>query len=49
MGPLLKGVGAVWFAGDVVLRGSPPSYLVFSVCDGTLAVLTWLALRRRAA
>lgn len=51
MGPWLKGMGAAWFVGDVVLRGSPASYLVFAVCDGSLAVLTlWaLVVSRRSA
>ncbi len=44
MGPGLKGVGAVWIAGDVLLRGSPPAFLAFAVGDGTLAFATWLAL-----
>lgn len=44
MGPLLKGIGAAWFVGDVVLRSSPSSYLLFAACDGTLALLTLWAL-----
>lgn len=51
MGPVLKGVGAVWIAADVLLRGSPLAFLAFAVGDGTLATVTWLALiasRRRA-
>jgi len=44
MGPLLKGIGAAWFVGDVVLRGSPSSFLLFAACDGTLAVVTGWAL-----
>jgi hypothetical protein len=49
MGPLLKGIGAAWFVGDVVLRGSPSSYLLFAACDGTLAVVTgWALLTTRA-
>lgn len=47
MGPLLKGVGALLFIGDVVLRGSPASYLAFAACDGTLALVTLWALRRK--
>jgi hypothetical protein len=47
MGPLLKGAGALWFLGDVWLRGSPLSYLLFAVCDGTLALWTLAALARR--
>lgn len=51
MGPALKGAGAIWLVGDVVLHGSPAAFLVFAACDGTLALLTWFALvtsRRRA-
>jgi hypothetical protein len=44
MGTALKGLGAAWFVGDVVLRGSPASYLLFSLCDGSLAVATTAAL-----
>ena len=46
MGPLLKGAGAVLFAADVLLRGSPASYLVFAAGDGTLALVTLWALVR---
>lgn len=46
MGPGLKGAGAVLFALDFLLRGSPASFLVFVAGDGSLAVLTWVALRR---
>jgi len=31
---------------DHFLRASPASYLLFSVTDGTLAILTWWALTR---
>lgn len=48
MGPLLKGVGTAWFVGDVVLRSSPTSYLLFAACDGTLALITLWALRSSA-
>jgi hypothetical protein len=44
MGTALKGLGAAWFVGDVVLRGSPASYLLFALCDGSLAVATTVAL-----
>jgi hypothetical protein len=44
MGAALKGLGAAWFVGDVVLRGSPASYLLFALCDGSLAVATTLAM-----
>jgi hypothetical protein len=46
MGPLLKGAGALWFLGDVWLRGSPLSYLLFALGDGTLALWTLAALSR---
>ena len=44
MGPLLKGMGAAWFVGDVLLRGSPASFLLLAASDGTLAALTLWAL-----
>lgn len=48
MGPALKGAGAAWFVGDVVLRGSPASFLLFAACDGTLALVTaWVLVRTR--
>lgn len=50
MGPLLKGAGALLFLGDVIVRGSPRSYLVFALSDGSLALVTLAALlasRRR--
>jgi uncharacterized membrane protein YfcA len=47
MGPVLKGAGAATFVADAVLRGSPRSFLVFALCDGTLALLTLYALLRR--
>jgi hypothetical protein len=46
MGPVLKGAGAVAFALDHVLRGSPRSFLLFAACDGMLAIVTLWALRR---
>lgn len=46
MGPILKGVGAAWFVGDVLVRQSPQAYLVFAACDGSLALWTWLALMK---
>ena len=49
MGPLLKGGGAVLFAADHLLRGSPASFLAFAVADGTLAVWAlWALLRSQA-
>jgi hypothetical protein len=44
LGPVLKGAGAATFIADYLLRGSPPAFLLFAVCDGTLAVLTLWAL-----
>ena len=44
MGPLLKGAGAVAVVLDAWVRHSPPSYLLFALGDGTLAVLTGWAL-----
>jgi hypothetical protein len=49
MGPLLKGAGAVTFLIDYAARHSPASFLLFAVSDGTMALLTLWALRRRAA
>jgi hypothetical protein len=46
MGPFLKGFGAAAFVRDVVVRGSPDTFLLFAVSDGTLAALTLLALWR---
>ena len=44
MGPFLKFSGAAAFIADYVLRGSPASFLLFAVSDGTLAALTLWAL-----
>jgi hypothetical protein len=44
MGPLLKGVGAIAFIADYVFRHSPPSFLLFAVSDGAMALLTLWAL-----
>ena len=45
MGPLLKGGGAAAFLLDYFLRGhSPASFLLFAASDGTLALLTLVAL-----
>lgn len=46
MGPFLKGAGAVVFLRDALFRSSPASFLLFAVSDGTLAVLTLMALLR---
>ena len=50
MGPGLKGAGAAAFLLDYFLRHSPASFLLFAASDGTLAVLTLVALlgQRRA-
>jgi hypothetical protein len=44
MGPVLKGAGAVAFILDYLVRGSPSAFLIFAVTDGTLAIVTALAL-----
>jgi hypothetical protein len=45
MGPGLKGAGAAAFLLDYfVRRQSPPSFLLFAASDGTLALLTLIAL-----
>lgn len=50
MGPWLKGAGALLFILDVLLRGSPASFLVFAAGDGSIALLTlWALLRSRQA
>lgn len=46
MGPVLKGAGALVFVADYLLRGSPQSFLLFAICDGTLALVTLWALVR---
>jgi len=47
MGPLLKGAGATAFVIDYFVRHSPPAFLLFAVSDGVVALLTFLALRKR--
>jgi hypothetical protein len=44
MGPVLKGAGAGAFVIDYFVRHSPPSFLLFALSDGTLALLTLAAL-----
>lgn len=45
MGPLLKGGGAAAFLLDYFVRGhSPASFLLFAISDGSLALLTLIAL-----
>jgi hypothetical protein len=49
MGPLLKGGGAALFVIDHFARQSPPSFLLFALTDGTLALVTlWALLSLRA-
>ena len=45
-GVLAKGLGAALFVLDHFQHGSPSSFLLFAVTDGTLAVLTAILLRR---
>jgi hypothetical protein len=46
MGPILKGAGAIAFLLDYAFRGSPASFLLFALSDGTLAVLTlWVLMK----
>jgi len=49
MGPGLKGAGAVTFLLDYAFRHSPASFLLFAASDGTLAILTLIALARPLA
>jgi len=44
MGPMLKGIGALTFIADYVVRHSPASFLLFAVSDGAMALLTLWAL-----
>jgi hypothetical protein len=44
MGPMLKGAGAATFIVDYFVRHSPPSFLLFAVSDGVIALLTLAAL-----
>ena len=48
-GVLAKLLGAALFVADHFLRGSPASFLLFAVTDGTLALVTFLLLRRPTA
>jgi hypothetical protein len=45
-GVLAKGLGVLLFVADHFLRGSPASFLVFALTDGTLALVTLALLRR---
>jgi hypothetical protein len=50
MGPFLKGIGALAFVIDHVVRQSPPVFLIFAVTDGTLAVITlWALMKSRSS
>jgi hypothetical protein len=44
MGVGLKAAGAAAFLIDYAVRGSPASFLLFAASDGTLAILTAMAL-----
>ena len=46
MGPLLKGAGAALFVLHYAFGESPASFLLFAASDGTLALLTLIALLR---
>jgi hypothetical protein len=47
-GVLAKGLGVALFLADHFFRGSPASFLLFAVSDGSLALATlWLLLRSR--
>jgi hypothetical protein len=46
-GVLAKGLGASLFVADHLMRGSPASFLLFAVTDGTLAAVTLALLLRR--
>jgi hypothetical protein len=45
-GVLAKGLGAALFVLDHFLHGSPSTFLLFAVTDGSLAILTAILLRR---
>ncbi len=47
MGVLLKSAGALAFLLDYYFRHSPTSFLLFAASDGTLALLTLVALLSR--
>ena len=47
MGVGLKSAGAIAFLLDYFVRHSPKSFLLFSASDGTLAILTLVALLSR--
>ena len=45
-GVLAKGLGAALFIFDHFAQGSPASFLLFALTDGTLALVTLLVLRK---
>lgn len=45
-GVFVKLAGAALFVGDHFLRGSPSSFLLFAATDGTIGLVTLLALLR---
>jgi hypothetical protein len=45
-GVFAKGLGAAVFVVDHLANGSPRSFLLFALSDGTLALVTLLVLRR---
>jgi hypothetical protein len=45
-GVLAKGLGAALFVLDHFQHGSPSTFLLFAVTDGSLAILTAILLRR---
>ncbi|HJZ75623.1 MAG TPA: hypothetical protein VKE51_28010 [Vicinamibacterales bacterium] len=48
MGPMLKGIGALTFIADYIVRHSPASFLLFAAGDGSMALLTLWALTTAA-
>ncbi len=46
---LAKGLGAVLILIDQFTQGSPRTFLLFALTDGTLALLTFVQLRRQGA
>jgi hypothetical protein len=47
-GVFAKALGAALFVADHFLQGSPLSFLLFAMTDGTLALVTLVLLRRPA-
>jgi hypothetical protein len=48
-GVFAKGTGALLFVADHFAHGSPDSFLLFAVTDGTLALATLVLLRQARA